>query len=169
MALIQSRNTRQPFTPSARQPVTRHPPANPLLLHPPVFAYLLLPTSLLASLVFFTRLDLLAVHLLGTPALVGLAHVRRGLDGRDEFEHQVSDTDEANNGPGNVPQHMVVQHNRSGEDIDWKKHEQLVPHRYITRLLEKLTNTTTQEREQERGIAVDVVGDGGQEFQTANH
>ena len=66
-----------------------------------------------------TRLDLFAIHLLGTPALVGLAHVRWGFDGWDEFQHQVSDTGEANKRTGNVPQHAVMQQDRSDKDIDW--------------------------------------------------
>lgn len=66
-------------------------------------------------------LDLLAIHLLSTPALVSLAHVRWGLDRRNELQSQVSETDEANNRTGNVPQHTVVQQERSDKDIDYNR------------------------------------------------
>lgn len=103
------------------------PAASPQeILHFSIFSFLpvlILHTFLQAILVSSIRLDLLAVHLLGTPALVGLAHVRWGLDGRNKFEHQVCHTDKANDGTGDVPQHTVVQHNRTSENIDWEKHE----------------------------------------------
>lgn len=108
------------------------------------------------------HLDLLAIHLLSTPALVGLAHVRRGLNGRNELQSKVSDADEANNRTGNVPQHTVVQQKRSNEDIDWNRS---IFQARSERTRTQLTNTTTQEGEEERRIAVSVIGDGRQEFQ----
>lgn len=49
------------------------------------------------------RLDLFRA-----PALVGLAHVGRGLNGRDELQDQVADTGDAYNRGGNLAQDVVV-------------------------------------------------------------
>ena len=58
------------------------------------------------------------LDLLGAPALVGLAHVRGGLDRGNEFQSQVADTDETDKRTGNVAQDVTVQHDRSDEDVD---------------------------------------------------
>jgi hypothetical protein len=50
--------------------------------------------------------------------LVRLAHVGRGLDGGDELESDVSETDEADEGAGNDAQDVVVQQDGTDEDVD---------------------------------------------------
>lgn len=59
-----------------------------------------------------------SLDLLGTPALVGFAHVRRWLDRRNELEGDVSETDEGDQRTINDAQHMVVQQNGTDEDVD---------------------------------------------------
>ena len=59
-----------------------------------------------------------ALHLLGAPALIRLAHVGRRLDGRDELKDKVANTGDADDRPRNNTQHMIVQENRADEDVD---------------------------------------------------
>lgn len=59
------------------------------------------------------------LNLLGPPTLVRLAHVRRRLNGRDELKDQVCDTDDTNDATGNLAQNVVVQEDRTNEDVDW--------------------------------------------------
>lgn len=63
-----------------------------------------------------------SLDLLGTPALVGFAHVRGGLDRRNELEGDVSETDEGDQRTIDDAQHVVVQQNGTDEDVDcWRK------------------------------------------------
>lgn len=58
------------------------------------------------------------LDLLGTPALVRLAHVRGGLDRRDELEDQVANTGDADDRGGDVAQNKVMQEDGADEDVD---------------------------------------------------
>lgn len=60
----------------------------------------------------------LRLDLLGTPAGVGLAHVGGGLDGRDELEDGVADTDQADDGAGNDAEDAAAEEDGSDEDVD---------------------------------------------------
>lgn len=60
------------------------------------------------------------LDLLSTPALVGLAHVGGGLNGRNELQDQVTDTGDADNRGGNLAQDVAVQQNAADKDIDWE-------------------------------------------------
>lgn len=59
-----------------------------------------------------------SLDLLSTPTLIRLAHVRRRLDGGNELEDEVANTDETDDGAGNVTQHPVVQQDGADEDVD---------------------------------------------------
>lgn len=59
-----------------------------------------------------------ALHLLGSPALVGLAHIRRRLDGRDVLEGNVDDADDGDDGAGDLAQNVVVEEDGADKDID---------------------------------------------------
>lgn len=62
------------------------------------------------------------LDLLGTPALVRFAHVRRRLDRWNELQRDVSETDEGNHRTINDAQHVVVQQDRTDKDVDcWRK------------------------------------------------
>lgn len=61
------------------------------------------------------------LDLLGTPALVSFAHVRRGLDRGDELEGDVSETDEGDQRTINDAQHVVVQQNGTDKDVDCRR------------------------------------------------
>jgi hypothetical protein len=58
------------------------------------------------------------LDLLSTPALVGLAHVGRRLNGRDELESDISDTDQANQRAVDDAQDVIVEQNGSDENVD---------------------------------------------------
>lgn len=75
------------------------------------------------------------LHLLGTPAGIGLSHVGRRLDGRDEFQDDVADADEANDGARDDAQHAIVQQDRADKDVE---------------------SAATDKGEQEGGIARDL-------------
>lgn len=59
-----------------------------------------------------------ALHLLGAPAGIRLAHVGWRLDGGDEFEHNIADADEADDGAGDDAQPAVVQQDRADEYVE---------------------------------------------------
>lgn len=63
---------------------------------------------------FPVRLDLL-----GAPAGISFPHIGRGLDGGDEFEDDVGDTDEADNGAGDDAEDAVVEEDASDKDVDY--------------------------------------------------
>lgn len=75
------------------------------------------------------------LHLLGAPAGVGLPHIGRRLDRRDEFENDVADADEADDGARDDAQHAVVQQNRADKDVE---------------------SAATNEGEEEGGVARDL-------------
>lgn len=58
------------------------------------------------------------LDLLGAPAGVGLAHVGGRLDGRDELEDGVADTDQADDGAGNDAEDAAAEEDGSDEDVD---------------------------------------------------
>jgi hypothetical protein len=58
------------------------------------------------------------LDLLGTPALVGLAHVGGGFDGGNELEDDVADTGDADDGGGNLTQDVSVKDDAADEDVD---------------------------------------------------
>lgn len=60
-------------------------------------------------------------NLLGAPALVGLTHVGRGFDRRDEFQDDVTDTKDADNRCSNVLQDVAVENETPDKDIDFTK------------------------------------------------
>ena len=60
----------------------------------------------------------IGLDLFRTPAGIGLAHVRGGLDGWDELENDVGDTDDADDGAGNYAQDAVVEQDGADEDVD---------------------------------------------------
>lgn len=61
--------------------------------------------------------DFFFLHLLGAPAGVGLPHVGRRLNRRDELQNDVADTDKTNNGASNDAQHTVMQQDRADKDV----------------------------------------------------
>lgn len=73
--------------------------------------------------------------MLGTPAGVGLAHVGGRLDGRDELEDGVADTDQADDGAGNDAEDAAAKEDGSDEDVE---------------------DTTADEGEEERGVSRDL-------------
>lgn len=110
------------------------------------------------------------LDLLSTPALVGLAHVGGGLDGGNELESQVSETSETDDGASDVAEHVAVEEKTANEDVDWGG--RTLASGAICGNVEKkesLTNTATQEGEQERTVAVDVVGDVRHELQASDN
>lgn len=83
---------------------------------PPLFrAGLCFPSSFPLFLIFVLILHL---HLFGAPASVGLAHVGRRLDGGDELENDVADTNEADDGAGEDAQDAVVQEDGADKDVE---------------------------------------------------
>lgn len=58
------------------------------------------------------------LDLLGAPAGVGLAHVQRGLDGRDVLEGDVADADEANGTAGNLAEGHLANDEAADKDVD---------------------------------------------------
>lgn len=76
-----------------------------------------------------------SLHLLRTPASVGLPHVGGRLDGRDELEDDVADADEADDGARDDAQHAVVEQDGAYEDVEC---------------------ATADEGEQEGGVARDL-------------
>ena len=65
---------------------------------------------------FPVRLDLLRA-----PAGISFPHVGRGLDGGDEFEDDVGDTDEADNGACDDAEDAVVEEDASDKDVDCRR------------------------------------------------
>ena len=59
-----------------------------------------------------------ALHLLGAPAGIGLAHVGRRLNGRDELETAVGQANKADDGAGDDAQDVVVEEDGADEDVD---------------------------------------------------
>ena len=55
----------------------------------------------------------------GTPAGVGLAHVGGGLDGGDEFEGDVGETDDADDATRDDEPGAVAEDEAAAEDVDW--------------------------------------------------
>lgn len=74
-----------------------------------------------------SRLDLL-----GTPASVGFSHVLRRLDGGDELESDVANTDDADDATSEVVQEVSPEEKAAEEDVQ---------------------DTTANEREEEVGVA----------------
>lgn len=75
------------------------------------------------------------LHLLGTPTGVGLPHVGRRLNRRDELQDDIADTDETDDGASDDAQHTVMQQNRADKDVE---------------------GAATDEGEEKRGIARDL-------------
>ena len=110
------------------------------------------------------------LDLLGAPAGIRLAHVRRRLDGGDELEDDVSNADETDDGTGNDSERAHVEHNGADKDVDWRARSVLEGYSTVLAprengrgcaqlrrsMLGLLTDTTTEEGEQERGIARDL-------------
>lgn len=59
------------------------------------------------------------LDLLGSPALVGFAHVGWGLNGGNEFQYEVADTNYSNNRSGDFAKDVVMQQQTADEDVDW--------------------------------------------------
>lgn len=62
--------------------------------------------------------DARRLDLLSAPSLVRLAHVGRRLNRRNELEHDVSDTNDTDNGGSNLAQNGVVEQDTADEDVD---------------------------------------------------
>lgn len=63
---------------------------------------------------------LVILNLLGAPTGIRLAHVRRGLDRRDELERSVRDADEADDGTADdLPDGSGLEDDDADEDVDW--------------------------------------------------
>lgn len=58
------------------------------------------------------------LDLLGAPALVRLAHIGGRLDRRNELQHQVSNTSDADDGGGDLAEDVVVEKDAADEDVD---------------------------------------------------
>ncbi|KAF7560504.1 hypothetical protein G7046_g3645 [Stylonectria norvegica] len=60
------------------------------------------------------------LDLLGSPAgSLCIAHIARGLDGRDELEGDISDTNNADDSTGDLAEDMGTKEETSDEDVDW--------------------------------------------------
>lgn len=59
-----------------------------------------------------------ALDLFRTPASICLSHILRWLDGWDEFQHSIDETDNNDNTTGNVPDHRFVKEDRSDEYVN---------------------------------------------------
>lgn len=59
--------------------------------------------------------------MLGAPTSIGLAHVRRGFDSRDEFEDDVGETNDAYNTTGDVVDDHAPEEQAADEDVDYTK------------------------------------------------
>lgn len=60
------------------------------------------------------------LDLLSTPTLVGLAHVGGGLNGGDELEGHVCDTDQTDQRAVNDAKCAVVQQDGTDKDVDYR-------------------------------------------------
>lgn len=59
------------------------------------------------------------LDLLGAPAgIFGLAHVAGGLDGGDELEGDVAETDDTDDATSNLAKDEVAQQKAANEDVD---------------------------------------------------
>jgi hypothetical protein len=59
------------------------------------------------------------LDLLSAPTSVfGVAHVARGLDGRNELECDITNADDANNGASNLGKPHLTENESAEEDID---------------------------------------------------
>lgn len=59
------------------------------------------------------------LDLLGAPAgIFGLAHVAGGLDGGDELEGDVAETDDTDDATSNLAEDEVAQQKAANEDVD---------------------------------------------------
>jgi hypothetical protein len=76
-----------------------------------------------------------ALYLLGAPALVGLAHVGGRLNGWDELEGDVAETNDPDDAAGNDAQDIVVKQDGADKDVE---------------------DTTADEGEHEGGVARDL-------------
>lgn len=85
--------------PDPKRPFGEHVPVMPVS-----------PREGLRQLVLF-------LDLLGAPALVGLAHIGGRLDGGDELEDGVGDTDEADDGASDDAQGTVVEQDGTDKDV----------------------------------------------------
>ncbi len=108
------------------------------------------------------------LDLLGAPASIRLAHVRRRLDGGDKLEDDVRDTDETDDGTGDDSERAHVKHDGADKDVDCRGRSVSEGYSIFLARREKegdrlrrsmprsLTDTTTEEGEQKRGIARDL-------------
>lgn len=62
-----------------------------------------------------------SLDLLSTPTGVGLAHVARGLDGGDELENNVTDTDDTDDTTSDVVDDHASEEKAADEDVDWPR------------------------------------------------
>jgi hypothetical protein len=60
-----------------------------------------------------------SLDLLGAPAGIGFAHVRGRLDGRNELEDDIGETDDADDGAGNDTEDAAAEDDGADEDVDW--------------------------------------------------
>lgn len=59
------------------------------------------------------------LYLLSTPSsCIGVAHVAWGLDRWNEFECNVTNTDDANNGSSNVAEDLLAEEETTDENVD---------------------------------------------------
>lgn len=61
------------------------------------------------------------LYLLGAPAGIGFAHIGRGLDGGDELENGVGDTDDANDSTRDFRPDRLTEEDGADEDVDCER------------------------------------------------
>ena len=94
------------------------------------------------------------LDLLGAPTTnVGFAHVAWGLDGRDELKANIGYASDADNSTGNLAQDRIGEKEATQQNVDWTASESR--NRDVLGGIE-LTNTTSNKREEEVGIARDL-------------
>jgi hypothetical protein len=59
------------------------------------------------------------LNLLGTPCIVGLAHIWRRLYRGNVFQRDICDTNGANDGAGDDARDFAFENDRPNEDVDW--------------------------------------------------
>lgn len=94
------------------------------------------------------------LDLLSSPSSdIGFAHVGRGLNRGNPLESDVCDTSDADNGAGNLAEDTSSDDERTDEDVDYKL---LALSFLVSWDIGIRTNTTSDEGEEEVGVARDL-------------
>ena len=96
--------------------------------------------------------------MLGAPASIGLPHVCGRLDGGDELEGDIGETDEADDGPVDLREDVFVEKDAADKDVDYMASlsVQIENRRKRPQRRRGRTDAAADEREHERGIARDL-------------